>query len=169
MKKQVFGRKFKRTRNQRKALFSGLVSAMILKGKITTTEEKAKAIRPDLEKLVTKAKQGENSKMFLQPYLKSFEIDKMINEIAPTFKNVNGGYTRIIKMGRRLSDNASMALMQWTKDIQIKNPALPAGREKLNIKNKKSKRSKKVKKSVRKQSKEESRKAVRKTNKKESK
>ncbi len=117
MKKQVFGRRFKRDRNERKALFSGLISAMILNGSIKTTEEKAKAIRGDLEKLVTRAKKGELARKVLQSHLKSFEIERMINEIAPAFKNRAGGYTRIIKTGRRFNDDASLVLMQWTEEI----------------------------------------------------
>ena len=113
MKKQVFGRQFKRDKNQRKALFSGLISAMILKGKITTTEHKAKSVKGDLEKLVTKAKKGESSRLELKKSLKPFEIDKMINDIAPIFKDRKGGYTRIIKTGRRFGDNASTAILEW--------------------------------------------------------
>ncbi|MBI4097574.1 MAG: 50S ribosomal protein L17 [Candidatus Levybacteria bacterium] len=127
MRKQVFGRRFKRDKNERKALFSGLISAMVLKGQIKTTEEKAKAVRGDLEKLVTKAKKGEIARRLLAPKLKSFEIDKMINEIAPAFKNRNGGYTRIIKIGRRFNDDASLALMQWTEEIiKAEKPATTA-------------------------------------------
>ena len=114
MRKQVFGRKFKRDKNERKALFKGLISAMILKGKIETTEEKAKAIKPDIEKLVTKAKK-KDAKRLLQSDLKPFEIDKMINVIAPGFKNRKGGYTRIIKNGVRFSDKASMAVIEWVE------------------------------------------------------
>ena len=113
MKKQVFGRQFKRDKNQRKALFSGLISAMILKGKITTTEHKAKSVKGDWEKLVTKAKKGESSRLELKKSLKPFEIDKMINDIAPIFKDRKGGYTRIIKTGRRFGDNASTAILEW--------------------------------------------------------
>lgn len=122
MRKQVFGRRFKRDRNERKALFSGLISSMVLKGRINTTEEKIKAVRADLEKLVTKAKRGEASKRLLQPYLKPFEIDRMIYEIGPTFANRPGGYTRIIKTGRRLSDNAGMAILEWTEEIRVQKP-----------------------------------------------
>ena len=123
MRKQVYGRKFKRDRNERKALFAGLISAMILKGRINTTEEKAKAIRGELEKLVTKAKK--QKKELLQKNLKPFEVDKIINEIAPTFEDRNGGYTRIIKTGRRLSDNASMAILEWSETI-VRKPATTA-------------------------------------------
>lgn len=125
MKKQIFGRKFKRDVNQRKALFSGLISSMILKGRITTTEHKAKAVRGDLEKLVTKAKKGESSKRLLSKDLKPFEIDRMINEIAPVFKDRDGGYTRIIKKGRRFGDRASTAILEWVDldKIQEKDKA----------------------------------------------
>ena len=134
MRKQVFGRRFKRDKNERKALFSGLISSMIIKGRIETTEEKAKAIKSEIEKLVTKAKKG-NKKLLIKN-LNPFERERMLNEIAPTFANRSGGYTRIIKTGKRLSDNASMAIIEWTEEIdQVKNPALPAGREKLKIKN----------------------------------
>lgn len=153
MRKQVYGRKFKRDRNERKALFAGLISAMILKGRINTTEEKAKAIRGELEKLVTKAKK--QKKELLQKNLKPFEVDKMINDISHTFKDRNGGYTRIIKTGRRLSDNASMAIIEWSEEIQIKN-------EKTEV-------SRKVVKPVRKQSKGGLKKTVRKVSSKEKK
>ena len=129
MRKQIFGRKFKRDKNERKALFNGLISAMVLNGSIKTTEQKAKAIKRDLEKLVTKAKKGETSRRILQSSLTKSEIDKMINEIAPGFKNRAGGYTRIIKTGRRFNDDASMVILQWVEmESQISDfkPALPA-------------------------------------------
>jgi large subunit ribosomal protein L17 len=117
MRKQVFGRKFKRDKNERKALFSGLISAMVLRGRIETTEQKAKAVRPDLEKLVTKAKKGESSRKLLTASLKNWEIDRMINDIAPKFKDRPGGYTRILKTGRRFNDDASMVIMEWVEGI----------------------------------------------------
>ncbi len=120
MRKQIFGRKFKRDKNERKALFNGLISAMVLNGSIKTTEQKAKAIKGDLEKLVTKAKkEKEVAKKLLQSSLKNNEIEKMINIIAPGFKNRAGGYTRIIKTGRRFNDDASMVILQWTEGEAI--------------------------------------------------
>jgi large subunit ribosomal protein L17 len=116
MKKQIFGRKFKRTTNQRKALFSGLISSMILKGRISTTYEKAKAIKPDLEKMVTKAKKDEaTARRSLKNSLKPHEIDLMVTKIGPAFKNREGGYTRIIKTGKRFNDDATMVIMEWTE------------------------------------------------------
>ncbi len=123
MRKQVFGRKFKRDKNERKALFNGLISAMILHGKITTTEEKAKSIKGDVEKIVTKAKKDEaTARRLLKGIIKDQGlIDKMINEVGPGFKNRAGGYTRVIKTGRRFSDNASMAILEWVEGSAEQN------------------------------------------------
>ncbi len=123
MRKQVFGRKFKRDKNERKALFNGLISAMILKGRIETTEQKAKSIKPELEKLVTKAKKGESAKRLLQKKLKPHEIEKMITQIGPGFKNRPGGYTRIIKTGHRFNDDASMVILEWVEMEEVTPPA----------------------------------------------
>lgn len=114
MRKQVFGRKFKRDANERKALLKGLMNDLVLKESIKTTEEKAKAIKGQVEKLVTKAKvKGEASRSLLQPYLDPKAIKKVINNLAPRFATRAGGYTRIIKLGERFGDNASMAIIEW--------------------------------------------------------
>jgi large subunit ribosomal protein L17 len=136
MRKQVFGRKFKRDANERKALFNSLISAMILRGEIKTTEQKAKAIKSDLEKLVTKAKKGESAKRLLQPRLKPFEIELMINKIGPGFKNRAGGYTRIIRAGRRFNDDASMVIMQWSEMEAVTAPVKTAAPKKAPVKTK---------------------------------
>lgn len=119
MKKKVFGRKLKRDINERKALFKSLVSSLVLYGRIQTTEEKAKAIKSHVDKLVTKTKKnGQRSKNLLQKYLSSDATAKMIQEVAPLFVSRNGGYNRIIRTGRRLSDNASMVIMEWTEQAR---------------------------------------------------
>ena len=92
MKKNVFGRKFKRDKNERKALFKGLMSSLVLNERIKTTEEKAKAIKGSIEKLVTKVKnEGTNVQNLLQDYLHPEAIQKLINEVAPRFKERKGG------------------------------------------------------------------------------
>jgi large subunit ribosomal protein L17 len=126
MRKQVFGRKFKRDKNERKALFKGLISSMILKGRISTTLEKAKSVQGDVEKLVTKAKKGEAARLELKKSLTAFEVDKLINQIGPVFKDRPGGYTRIIKTGKRFNDNASTAIMEWVEVIPEVEKSAPA-------------------------------------------
>lgn len=122
MRKNVFGKKFKRDINERKALFKSLMSSLVLQERIKTTEEKAKAIRGQVEKLVTQSKKkGENATSLLSAHLSPFAIKKMITDLGPRFVNRPGGYTRIIKLGRRRSDSAKMALMEWVETSQIKN------------------------------------------------
>src|SRR5688572_25138079 len=97
MRKNVFGRRFKRDKNERTAMFKALLSSLVLEERITTTQEKAKAIRSTAEKLVTKARKKTNVvRDQLAPYLNNQAIDKMIASIAPRFMERPGGYTRII-------------------------------------------------------------------------
>lgn len=121
MIKNVFGRKFKRDTNERKALFKGLISSLILDEKIQTTLEKAKAIKGDVDKIVNKAKKENNmARYLLQPYLSSDTMQKIIIDIAPRFNDRNSGYTRINRLGRRFSDNAQMVLMEWVVGPKLK-------------------------------------------------
>jgi len=126
MRKNIFGRQLKRDINERKALFKNLISSLILNGSIKTTEAKAKAIKADVDKIITKAKKGESSMRVLHARIADEAVKKAIFDIAPRFANRQGGYSRIIKIGRRLSDNAEMVLMELVesnKDIKSKAPA----------------------------------------------
>lgn len=131
MRKHVFGRQFKRDTNERKALFKGLINELILRESITTTEEKAKAIKGQAEKLVTKAKKRQSeAKQFLQPYLSPVAIEKMMKDLSVRFADRSGGYTRVIKLGKRMSDNASLAIIEWVeKGVKVEVVA-PEGKKK---------------------------------------
>jgi len=132
MKKQVFGRQLKRDTNERKALFKGLVSSLTMYERIETTEEKAKAIKGHVEKLVTKAKKNNSThaRSLLQAYLTNEALQKMLTDVAPRFVDRPGGYTRIIKIGNRFSDNASMVIIEWVekKTQESKSKNLAAGK-----------------------------------------
>jgi large subunit ribosomal protein L17 len=120
MKKKVFGRKLKRDSNERKALFKGLLSQLVLHERIKTTEAKAKAVRGQADKLVTKAiKAGANAFDALQEYLIPEAARKLINETAPRFANRSGGYTRVLRIGNRVADNAQMVIMEWTETVNV--------------------------------------------------
>jgi len=114
MKKQVFGRHFKRDANERKALFKNLLTSLVIEERIVTTEAKAKAIRGAADKLVTKAKKGgPDAFRSLAPDVRYDAVAKLINTIAPRFVDRQGGYTRIIKVGHRVADNAPQVVMEW--------------------------------------------------------
>lgn len=118
MRKNIFGRQFKRDTNERKALFKGLISSLVLYGKIETTEEKAKAIKGQVDKLITRVKKNsKNISSDLSFYLNSEAFKKLILNIDK-FNKRNAGYTRIIKLGRRLNDNAKMVLMEFVDQIE---------------------------------------------------
>lgn len=109
-------RKFGRTRSQRNALLKGLMLALIAHGKIETTEAKAKELRPEIEKMVTKANLGTLASRRLvisRLYNLTAEANKLINEIAPKYKNTKGGYTRITKLPRRGGDASKMAVIEF--------------------------------------------------------
>ncbi|MDD2548395.1 MAG: 50S ribosomal protein L17 [Candidatus Pacebacteria bacterium] len=113
MKKLKKGRKFKREKDQRKALLIALASALILSERIKTTEAKAKELSPFIEKKITRARKGDLLARRL--LLKDFSPDivkKLISDIAPKYKERQGGYTRVVKLGQRKSDGARMAIIE---------------------------------------------------------
>lgn len=126
MRKNVFGRQFSRDTNQRKALFKSLISSLILDESIKTTLEKAKAIKGDVDKIVNKAKKGDGRLkiQLLQRHLGVLAMNKVIKDIVPRFKDRSSGYTRLIKLGRRFSDNADMVLMEWAVKKEINDKGL---------------------------------------------
>lgn len=116
MKKNVFGRQFKRDANERKALFKNLLISLVMQERIQTTEAKAKAIKPAADKLVTRAKKGgQAAQRFLEPHVNHNAVLKLMNDIAPRFATRDGGYTRIIRVKNRIADNAPQVIMEWTE------------------------------------------------------
>jgi len=126
MRKNVFGRQFSRDTNERKSLFKSLISSLILDESIKTTLEKAKAIKGDVDKLINKAKRGDKrlATQLLQRSIGIQAMEKVIKDLAPRLSDRTSGYTRIIKLGRRFSDNAQMVIMEWVVKKEIKE--LPA-------------------------------------------
>lgn len=100
----------------RKALINSLALNLIVRGKIKTTEPKAKELRPFVEKLVTGAlRGGMASRRLITGKLSNRrpEVKKLFEVIAPKYKGRNGGYTRIVKLGARVSDGAKMAIIEF--------------------------------------------------------
>ena len=120
MRHQVRGRILGRNSAQRKALFRNLVRELYIHERIETTEAKARAIRADAEKLITKAKRGVASggnRVHAQRQVVAFLNDqtvakKVFDDFAPRFAERNGGYTRMIKLGKRQGDAADMVLLE---------------------------------------------------------
>ena len=108
--------KLGRTQGHRNALLANLAVSLIEHGQIKTTVAKAKAMRPVVEKLVTKAKTGTlHSRRMALADLRHNEaaVRKLFTEIGPLNAARKGGYTRIVKLGMRRSDAAEMAIIEW--------------------------------------------------------
>ncbi len=113
MRKLKQGRKLSREKDQRKALLKSLARAIFLHEKIKTTEAKAKEVSMFAEKCITRAKKGDlSSRRILAKYFSKDLVKKIVDEIAPKYKDRKGGYTRIIKLGPRKSDGAKMAIIE---------------------------------------------------------
>jgi large subunit ribosomal protein L17 len=126
---RVFGRKLGRNTNQRKGLFRNLANAFILNEKIVTTEAKAKAVRPLVEKLITRAKEDtiHNRRVLIKELTKENSVKKMLEVIGPRFKERSGGYTRIVKMGKRFGDQAPLVALTFTEDlaaVEVQKPEI---------------------------------------------
>lgn len=118
MLKRVYGREFNKDINQRKALFKGLMRSLALNESIKTTESKAKAIKGEFESHITKAKKGEVARYHLLKHLSEDAVDRLVKDIAPRMKDRNGGYTRIIRLGNRVKDNAEMVMLELVEKGQ---------------------------------------------------
>ncbi len=132
MKKSIFGRKFKRDKNQRAALIKGLMSSMVLNERIKTTEAKAKAVKAEIDKLVTKAKKGKRDLVSASIYPNA--LDKLFDDIAKRFTERSGGYTRIVRLGERLGDRAQIVVLEWvTGPIAVATPNAETKKTKTKI------------------------------------
>jgi large subunit ribosomal protein L17 len=115
------GRRFGGDAAHQKAMFGNLVASLIAAEGIVTTEAKAKALRPVIEKCVTKAKKAQadpTTAVHQQRQVVAFIRDKdmaskLFSEIGPRYEDRAGGYTRILKLGPRHGDNAPMARIEF--------------------------------------------------------
>ncbi|MFZ4661429.1 MAG: 50S ribosomal protein L17 [Caldilineaceae bacterium] len=120
MRHQVAGRILGRDTTHRKALFRNLIKSLYTHERIMTTEAKARAIRAEAEKLITKAKHGiaeGGNRVHAQRQLVAVLNDKTLakkvfDEFAPRYAARNGGYTRMIKLGKRQGDAADMVILE---------------------------------------------------------
>lgn len=107
-------RKFGRVRKVRVALLNSLALSLVLKGKIRTTDAKAREVRPFVEKLVTTGKLSTvASRRALVSKIGTLGATKIVKDLSPKYKDRAGGYTRITKLPARLSDGSLMAVIEF--------------------------------------------------------
>ena len=129
MRHQVHGKKLNRSSGHRKALYRNLVQSLVEHERITTTLAKAKAVRPVAEQLITRAKKQDLAarRAVISFLPTSAAADKVYEVLAPRFADRPGGYTRIIKVGRRTGDGVEMAVLEL---VELSAPqAKPAAKK----------------------------------------
>jgi large subunit ribosomal protein L17 len=116
--------------SHQRLILANLATQLFEHGRITTTEAKARALRPHAEKLITKAKKGDlhNRREVLKTIRDKSVVHVLFTEIAPTFAERPGGYTRITKIGPRKGDNAPMAVIELVTEAY--KPSAPKATKK---------------------------------------
>lgn len=106
---------FDRKSGPRKALLRGLVTSLIEHGRITTTVDRAKEVRRHVEKAITLGKKGDlaTTRLLMSRFPNKEAVKAIMQDLSPRFKARPGGYTRIIKIGRRPGDTAEMAFLEF--------------------------------------------------------
>ena len=122
MRHRISFRKLSRTHEHRRALLRNMVTSLFLHERIETTVAKAKEARRVAERMITFAKRGDIS---ARRHVDSYVFDpaatrKLFDTIAPWYKERQGGYTRIIRIGRRLGDAGEMAIFELVKTVEQK-------------------------------------------------
>lgn len=132
MPKPTKGRRLGGSASHQKAILANLATALFEHGRITTTESKAKRLRPHAEKLVTHAKKGDlaHRREVLKVINNKDVVHKLFAEIGPFFADRDGGYTRIIKTVPRKGDNSPMAIIELVNEQTVSNEADRARRVK---------------------------------------
>jgi|SRR3989338_6645751 len=115
MRHRKKGKILDRKKGSRQALLRSLATSVIIYEKVKTTQAKAKAVKPLVEKLVTIAKKNDLTarRKLLDVLYHKKAVNKALEILGPRYKDVNGGYTRIIKLGQRQGDGAEMAQIEF--------------------------------------------------------
>lgn len=120
MRHRKKGRGLSRTPSHRKATLRNMATSLFRHERIRTTEAKAKELRPFAEKLITIARQDDvHSRRRVRRHIADREVlGKLFDDIGPRFEGVEGGYTRVLKIGARKGDGAELALIELTRSAR---------------------------------------------------
>ena len=114
MRHRVKGRQLSRTASHKRALLRNMATSLFRHDRVTTTEAKAKELRPYAERLITLARRGDlHARRLAERRLRDRRtLDRLFSEIGPRFAARPGGYTRILKLGHRRGDGAALARIE---------------------------------------------------------
>lgn len=125
MRHNKAGRRLGRTTSHRIAMFRNMVTSFLQHEKITTTDAKAKELRPIAEKMITLGKRGDlHARRQAAAYIRDRQVvAKLFDVIAPRYNERQGGYSRIIKLGIRPGDNAPLSIIELVEEEVAKKAA----------------------------------------------
>lgn len=120
------GTRFGGSPAHQRLMLANMATALFEHGRITTTEAKARRLRPLAERLITKARKGDlhNRRQVMQTIRDKSVVHTLFTEIGPQFVNRPGGYTRITKIGPRRGDNAPMAVIELVEALTVQQEAV---------------------------------------------
>jgi large subunit ribosomal protein L17 len=118
-----FGSKLGRTTSHRKAMLRTMVTSFLKYEKIKTTDIKAKELKKVAEKMITLGKRGDlHARRQAAAFVRERDVvGKLFGELSGRYKDRSGGYTRIVRMGYRVGDNAPMAMIEFIGDAEAGN------------------------------------------------
>ena len=126
MPKPTKGPRMGGSASHQKAMLANLATNLFEYGRITTTETRARRLRPVAERLITKAKKGDlhNRRQVMRTITDKSVVHTLFTEIGPRYENRPGGYTRITKIGNRRGDNAPMAVIELVEALTVQQQAV---------------------------------------------
>ena len=132
MKHRVVGRRLDRTTEHRTAMFRNLVTSLFRHERIVTTTPKAKEIKRFADRFITLAKEGTpHARRLANRDVRDVEVlNKLFDTLGPRFKDRRGGYTRVVRVGRRAGDAAEMAMIELVERTPLDGDAGKAKGEK---------------------------------------
>lgn len=121
MRHRNSGKRLGRNTSHRKAMLRNMVTSLLEHEKITTTDARAKELRPITEKLITMAKRGDlHARRQVTEVIRDRKtVAKLFERLAPRYADRPGGYTRIIKLGHRLGDNAALSMITLVEEACV--------------------------------------------------
>ncbi len=136
MRHNKSGRKLGRNSGHRNAMMRNMVTSLIEHGRITTTDSRAKELRKLVDRMITLGKRGDlHARRQASQVIRTKQVlAKLFEQIGPRYKERPGGYTRIIKLGSRLGDNAPQSIIELVEEEFTAKPKKAAPRPKAVVK-----------------------------------
>ena len=132
MRHGISGKRLGRTKSHREAMLRNMVTSLLKYEKITTTDAKAKELKKVAEKMITLGKRGDlHARRQALAFVRDKEVvGKLFDELSSRYRDFAGGYTRIVKKGNRIGDNAPVSIIEFIREETKEQPKKKAASQK---------------------------------------